>query len=125
MKATLTVGTYSTYTWRHTLATATYCYRPHLSSSKACIECVRGSDNTCSELQQHLDAFSTAWMALAQLTLVQLAPAQTRDWQGCEVPLTLCQGFGKGESKGLCFSTPPNPSLHMFTLHTLHTPEIS
>ena len=47
-----------------------------------------------------------------------------RDWQGCEVPLTLCQGFGKGEGKGLCFSTPPNPSLHMFTLHTLHTPEI-
>ena len=65
-----------------------------------------------------------AWTALAQLTLVQLAPAQTRDWQGCEVPLTLCQGFGKGEGKGLCFSTPPNPSLHMFTLHTLHTPEI-
>ena len=52
------------YTWRHTLATATYCYRPHLSPSKVCIECVRGSDNyynTCSELQQHLDAFLTGY----------------------------------------------------------------
>jgi hypothetical protein len=56
------VGNYSTYTWRQTLDTATYCYRPHLSLSKACLESVRGLDNyynTCSQLQQHLVAFST------------------------------------------------------------------
>ena len=58
------VGNYSTYTWTQTLATAIYCYRPHLSSSKACTESVRGLDNcynTCSQLQQHLVAFSTGY----------------------------------------------------------------
>jgi hypothetical protein len=63
-------------------------------------------------------AFTTQQIQQWPLPPRPTPPTASREWQGYRDPLTPCQGFGKGEGKGLCFSTPPNPSLHMFTLHT-------
>ena len=75
--------------------------------------------------------FQGIWFCIEYFTLASpfnrdstQIPRLAREWQGYEEPLTLCQGFRKGEGRGLCFYTLTHPSLHMFTLHTLHTPEI-